>query len=153
MAFGIISCTESNEDNISVNPIITDSFEFVSKDESISSLALEVEKKSYAIIRNNSTEDKDVNVKLRIISLEPGHMVSMCTHNCFQPTTEDWQIPSDRYFTVPAGGDSGFLNGGNGFSAHFYPNGISGVSQVEFIFYDVNNTEDKVSYIVTYTAK
>lgn len=152
LSISLVSCSEDDDDNNGVNPTPTNSFEFVSKDETISSLASVVEELSYATIKNISNEEKKVNVKLVVKTLAPGHTVAFCTHLCFMAQTSDWEAPSSQFFTIPAGGDSGFLNGGQGFSAHFYPNGNSGTSEVEFIFFNVDNPDDNVSYTVTYTA-
>ncbi|MFP4545105.1 MAG: T9SS type A sorting domain-containing protein [Candidatus Kapaibacterium sp.] len=104
---------------------------------------------SHATVKNNTEESLQLDVKIKIINLIPGHEVAYCTHLCFGAQTTDWE--SGWPFDINAGETSDDVLAG-GFSAHLYPNGNTGTSTIEFEFFDVNTPSRNASYTVEFQA-
>lgn len=149
-ALSFISCTD--DDDNSVDPK-QDSFEMILKDEVVNGTTDEFEIISHANLKNVSDKPVTTNARMEIIELAEGHTVAICTNLCFLAQTTDWAVPDNEKFVIPAGEDAGFLNGGEGFTAHLYTAGKVGTSKVKFIFYNVDDPDDMVSYTATFNVE
>lgn len=118
------------------------SFEFVSKDELVSG-GLNDEIRAKAEIRNMTFTVINVKSKLEIITLTPGHSIVFCWDICYPPKEED--CISEGYLTIMPMGTSG-----ENFHADVFADGHIGESKVKFTFFNVDNPDDNISFIVTF---
>lgn len=118
------------------------SFEFVSKDETVSG-DLNDEIRAKAEIRNITSSVINVKSKLEIITLTPGHSIVFCWDICYPPKEED--CISEGYLTLMPLGTSG-----ENFHADVFADGHIGESKVKFTFFNVDNPEDNLSFTVTF---
>lgn len=91
---------------------------------------------------NVGTTPMSIKVARRIISDNPSFDNSMCWQLCYLPSTD----------TTP---DPLMLNPGDtilNFSGHLYPNGTTGSTTIEYIFYDENNPGNQWTYQVEYNV-
>lgn len=118
------------------------SFEFVSKDELVSG-GLNDEIRAKAEIRNITASVINVKSKLEILSLTPGHSIVFCWDVCYPPKEED--CVSEGYLTLMPLGTSG-----ENFHADVFADGHLGESKVKFTFFNMDNPDDNISFVVTF---
>lgn len=149
-ALSFISCTDDDDNGVDPKEM---SLTMISKDEVVNGTTADFEIISHANVKNISEKSVTTNVKMEIIELAEGHTIAICTNLCFLAQTEDWVVPDQEKFDILAGEDAGFLNGGEGFTAHLYTAGKVGTSKIKFIFYNVDDPDDMVSYIATFNVE
>lgn len=105
------------------------------------------EVKSYAKIKNLTSQSVTVKIKVEMVQLFEGHSVSVCLGNCFPPVTDDYIVPASLTI-LP-----GQITTDWDFYADYYPYnpmyttvGTEGSSRIKFIIYVESNPEDKVEY-------
>ena len=97
---------------------------------------------SYNPVVNSGSTAITVKVTRRIIADNASFDNSICWQLCYLPTTD----------TTP---DPLILNPGDtilNFSGHLYPNGNTGSTTIEYIFYDENNPSNQWTYQVEYNV-
>ncbi|MDZ7743809.1 MAG: hypothetical protein U5Q03_19255 [Bacteroidota bacterium] len=94
-------------------------------------------------VKNISDNSLDILAKKKVISSVEGTYNTFCWANlCYPPNT----IVSD-FFTTLGPGESA-----TDFSGHYNPAGTIGVSVVEYVFFDMNNTSDTFYIQITYSS-
>lgn len=97
---------------------------------------------SYNPVVNTGSTAITVKVTRRIIADNASFDNAICWQLCYLPTTD----------TTP---DPLILNPGDtilNFSGHLYPNGNTGSTTIEYIFYDENNPSNQWTYQVEYNV-
>lgn len=92
------------------------------------------------VIRNNSSDAKSIKVKMIPEKLADGHDAVMCWTFCYAPGV----MESPKAEVVP--GNSTISK----FFGYIYPNGKPGTSVIRYVFYDINNPSDSLSFRMTY---
>lgn len=98
-----------------------------------------------ATVKNNSADTIEVKVKKHINAGDtlPNTMNVFCWGLCFPPNT--YVSP----FSILIGPDQ--VNDSS-FYGDYFPNGVIGISRISYIFFDVNNVNDSVWFVVEYNA-
>jgi len=98
---------------------------------------------SHVWVKNNGVTTKQVKVRKIETSLIPGSVNSFCWGACYGSGT--YLSPVARTITAGAIDSSGF-------SGDYFPNGHLGISLITYKFFNVNDTTDSVTVIVSYNA-
>lgn len=102
--------------------------------------------KAKAIVKNVSTADKEIIMKMEPVQMTPGHQITFCAWDlCYAPT--DGPIVSNSK-VLAAGAETleeEFYSVLNDF-------GTPGTSKAKFTAYVKGDPEDKVEFFVTFTA-
>jgi hypothetical protein len=96
---------------------------------------------SYVFVKNNSATAKDVKVKKIETALQHEAQVAFCWGVCYTPEV----FVSPDSITIDAGATNS-----TDFSGHYYPNGIVGISTVQYVFYDAADPTDNVSVNINF---
>ncbi|NOR86871.1 MAG: T9SS type A sorting domain-containing protein [Bacteroidales bacterium] len=97
-------------------------------------------------IRNNSTNDVSIRMRMEAVILVDSTEYSFCAlGNCFPPgineTTYDYRI------------DAGVTVGGEGvFTGHYHAHGHEGTSLIRYTFYNVDDLNDTISFNITFNG-
>ncbi len=95
-----------------------------------------------AIFNNNSDNGANIKVSRNIIELQDGASTYFRWVATYGPDTD---ISTESFF-VPAGGSSPEGT----FISYYMPQGIIGVSEIEYTFFNVNNEDENVKIVVVY---
>lgn len=87
-------------------------------------------------VKNLKDEAIDVMVAKKVLIDLENSMNTFCWGACFPPNVDTCNSP----LTIEAGAVNE-----NDFSAHFNPNGVEGVAEIEYMIYDANNPSDKIT--------
>lgn len=95
-------------------------------------------------VENTCGNDIDVMVQRYEEYMVPGTSSAFCWLVCFLPevSLSPWPL------TIPANS----INTED-FSGHYYPDSITGVSTISYVFFDQNNPDDSVMVTVNYDAQ
>lgn len=96
---------------------------------------------SHIGVINNGTTTLSVICKKVEISLIPNTVNTFCWDNCYPPTT---------YVSGPLDISRGETN--TAFAGEYQPQTNAGQSVIRYVFYDMNNTNDSVSFRALYNA-
>ena len=94
-------------------------------------------------VTNNGTTDINLVVRKAEISVMAGTSNYFCLSVCYPPTVYE----STNTVTIAPGET---LSGTPGFSYHFFPSGIQGLSTISYTFFDIDNPDDTVQVIVNF---
>lgn len=104
--------------------------------------------KSYATLKNFSSNTIEIGLKIIKLSVTEGHVVTHCFGgNCYPPASEDITI-SPGTLTLEPNEES---TEGD-FDVELSPNGIDGESTVKLVFFVVGNESDFAEYEVKFIA-
>ncbi len=91
-------------------------------------------------VTNNSSEQKDIKVRRTVLSPITGSSNFFCWLACYVEGVSLTPNP----LTMDGGATS------TAFSAHLRPNMNSGTAQIQYTFFDANNTSDSTNVVVTF---
>jgi len=97
-------------------------------------------------LRNNSTTDVNVRMRMESMSLVTGAEFSFCAlGGCYPPniteTASDFLVTAETTVT------------GNGvFTGHYHPHDHIGTSVIKYTFYNVDNTDDTISFKISFNG-
>jgi hypothetical protein len=96
-------------------------------------------------VKNNSADSIEVKVKKHINAGDtlPNTMNVFCWGLCFPPNT--YVSPTSILIGPDQVNDTSFYG-------DYFPNGVIGISRISYIFFDVNNVNDSVWFMVEYNA-
>lgn len=112
--------------------------------------AFEQELITYALVKNESSEEIQVEVKIVMLDLYEGHSATLCTELCYPPKTEDYIAPGKLVLASQATSSEG------AFSGHIYPfienpnEAKPGAGKVRYEFSVVGKPHHKIYYDVNY---
>jgi len=98
---------------------------------------------AHVYVTNNSASAISVSVFRNEIFLVPGTSSAFCWGICYSPDVNQSMFPIE----IPAGETTE-----DDFSGHYYPAGNVGISRVSYKFYNDNNANDSIMFIVNYAA-
>ncbi len=108
----------------------------------------DITKKSYAILKNFSSNSLEIGLKIIKLSVIEGHVIGHCFGgNCYPPATSDTAV-SPGTLTLEPGEESTE----DDFDVELNPNGIEGESIVKIVFFVVGNESDFAEYEVKFIA-
>jgi len=99
--------------------------------------------KAVIYITNKAESEVSIKVKRTSSNVVEGTFNSFCLGNCYPPSTDESTSP----FSIAAGATTGK----DDFYLEFYPEGTAGESTISFEIWDVNNTESKATFTVTFS--
>lgn len=106
-------------------------------------LSTDFEIVAYLGVTNTSSGDISVRVQRYENNMVPGAQSAICWGLCYPPN-----IGLSPYtILIPAGATNS-----TDFAAHYYPNGNSGISEIDFVFFDDNNPTDEVLVTTFFNA-
>lgn len=95
-------------------------------------------------VKNLSDQAIDVMVAKKVLIDLENSMNTFCWGACFPPNVDTCNNP----LTIGAGG----VNESD-FSAHFNPNGVEGVAEIEYMIYDMNNPMDQITIRIAFFSQ
>ena len=101
----------------------------------------------FAVLTNNSNNVDTIKVERILIDLMEGTSHSFCWGMCYSPNTDSIFI-SPLYIILQPGQSSDEY----AFSGHYKPEGVEGISIVNYTFFNVNDESEKVSVSVSYNT-
>lgn len=99
--------------------------------------------------KNVTLDSKTLKVKMIFGEKTTGHTAAICTYYCFPYVSQDWD--ESETFSLQGGQTSTEANFGAPVTVHCKPNGVAGITNVTYRFYDVNNTSDYIDIPVKFT--
>ncbi len=97
-------------------------------------------------VRNNSSSDLNIRMRMVAVNLVEGADYSFCAlGSCFPPgineTTQDFLVTAET--TVAEGGV---------FTGHYHPQNNAGTSLIRYTFYNVDNLNDTISFNISFNG-
>jgi len=96
-------------------------------------------------VRNNSTEDLTIKMRMEAVDLVEGADYSFCAlGSCFPPgifETGEYDIAAET--TVGSGGV---------FTGHYHPKGFAGTSIIRYTFFNVDDLNDTISFMILFNG-
>ena len=92
------------------------------------------------ILHNNTSSDANIKVARNEILIMEGSVNYFCWGVCYTPSIDT----SGMFLTIPAGGQSAEED----FSGHYEINGTTGVSMIEYTFYDMDSKTQMVKIVL-----
>ncbi len=101
----------------------------------------------HAILTNNGDDLDTIKVRRRYIHLIEGSSHQLCWGLCYAPNSDSIFV-SPQYVVLESGQSSGEFD----FSGHYFPDGIIGISLIEYTFFNINNEDEEITVVVKYTT-
>ena len=103
------------------------------------------------IVTNNSDDTDTILITRRRIHQEENTSHYFCWGACFAPNNADSLFrPGEDYYIVLGPGES---TDEFEFAAHYFPNGVIGVSMFEYTFYNKNDSDENVSVVAVFDTR
>jgi len=97
-------------------------------------------------VRNNSTEDLTIKMRMEAVELVDGAEYSFCAlGSCFPPgifETGEYEVAAE----TTVGSEAAF-------TGHYHPHGNAGVSVIRYTFYNVDDLNDTTSFMILFDGQ
>lgn len=101
----------------------------------------------HAILTNNGDDTDTIKIKRRLVYLQEGVSHYFCWSLCFQPSLDSIFVTGTTIILEPGASIADYE-----FSGHYEPNGLIGVSYVEYTFFNQSNEDENLVVLAMYTT-
>ncbi len=101
----------------------------------------------HALLTNNSVDKDTIMITRRFIQILPDVTHYFCWGLCYMPNTDSIYSPSGFVVLEP-----GQTTTEDAFSGHYMPNGVVGISLVEYTFFNRNDEGERVTVVAKYVT-